>query len=342
MGNSSVTATNKKSVYMTHVCSKCQCPIISVIQIEAITTLHYFVLGENAENDAYNNSENIIERETCKIDSLHINKVRLQTLKNEEVKIKNGYYSFSIKGFDTPCPNCFHMEPWQKTIGDDSKIIGLSDENFPLTYTSKTNVENWANKCITSLIERIEGLRNNNELVEQKKNSVLASTKRIEEIERMINNIPEIKNKESLSVQLDELKQHKKLLGVFDFKRKKEIDIKIKLVQDRIIEINKIIADKKKPLEAEKNKLGENIQYDQAIAYGCSGNVNIKKLMDSLCYCFTANDILLSDYDNFASSNNTQNEVVNVKDDEKAIFCHKCGFKLLEQSSFCSRCGASI
>ena len=114
MASSRMIATRKRPVFMSHICSKCGFPMISVVQIESEAQKTYTFSQEKASQIASDTAENAIEDEIRRIESCRRDRVVLVGKLKKGSMISPGYFcDASFSGHQTRCPYCGNLEPWK-------------------------------------------------------------------------------------------------------------------------------------------------------------------------------------------------------------------------------------
>jgi len=199
--------------------------------------------------------------------------------------------------------------------------------------------------------EKIEEKRNDILLVEQSLTKSVESTKRIQLWQQQLIEIPELKDSEKIKNELQQYRIRKKQLGLLDFKGKKEVNSSIKILELKLEDVNKIISRKMKPINDNIKREQEELLHNQAIAFGLTGNIVVKKQGMSFSYFYEPNRIpeeliLTPSKDDLTEEENSV--VINEPNEQsekrhdKINFCRKCGFKLIPDSAFCTKCGSKV
>ena len=102
-----------------------------------------------------------------------------------------------------------------------------------------------------------------------------------------------------------------------------------------------------------------SLQKNQVLAFGCTGKIVVRELQKALCYIVEPNEIPNEKIQQYRSSPNgikavsltfkdgaSENKYINENEvspeTEQVLFCRKCGFRLLPDSTFCSKCGSKV
>jgi len=357
MGSSRIIATRRRNVLMAHICSECKFPVITVVQIESEAQKTYSFSQTKAEQIAGKTADDAIEHEIRRIENCRHTKTVLISKEKKGSMIAPGHFcDSSISGFEGPCPYCANIEPWQdssKMLAEKTmrKISELNDDSFPIVFKESNDAEQWAQDCVSKLMKKIEEKRNDILLVEQSLTKSVESTKRIQLWQQQLIEIPELKDSEKIKNELQQYRIRKKQLGLLDFKGKKEVNSSIKILELKLEDVNKIISRKMKPINDNIKREQEELLHNQAIAFGLTGNIVVKKQGMSFSYFYEPNRIpeeliLTPSKDDLTEEENSV--VINEPNEQsekrhdKINFCRKCGFKLIPDSAFCTKCGSKV
>lgn len=114
MSSSRMIATRKRPVFMAHICSECGFPVISIVQIEAEAQKSYSFFQEKAAQIASETADNAINEEISRIEACKNSRSVLTGKRSGSSMIAPGHFcSASFSGFQTSCPFCSNIEPWQ-------------------------------------------------------------------------------------------------------------------------------------------------------------------------------------------------------------------------------------
>lgn len=354
MSSSRMIATRQQQAFMSHICSRCGCPVVTMVQIDAESQKTYTFSQSKAEKIASDTAESAITHEIMRIEACRETKTMLLPKEKKGSMISPGYFcESSISGYDSCCPNCRHVEPWQSILSDVT-MEELSEDNFPVVFKDPDVTNEWACDCIHDIINRMNEQRQSVLLVQQCTSNAIDTTKRIEELKNRLTSIPELRERELIKHRLQELQRQKNQLGLLDIKGKKENATQIKMSELKLKDIDKIIRSKEQPLEAEIQKAEDSLQHDQAIAFGCTDEISTKKLGNSLSYHYVPRNIPTEMLENYSKhslhgSAEKETQASNItesssgkQEDSEIRFCRKCGYELKPGSMFCSKCGSRI
>ena len=355
MGSSRVIATRKCQVYLSHICSECKFPVITVVQITAEAEKTYTLSQSKAEQIADETAQNAIKREIRRIESCRRTKIGLVDTQQTRTMIELGHwYDSIITDFETPCPQCSNIEPWQVSYDlapkiSKHKISELNDDNFPIVFKDFDCADRWAKDYISRFVEELEEKRKDASQVEQAIKNSIISINQIKSYQQQLNLIPELKYCEMFNKQLREYKVKRSQLGLLNFIRKKDINLNIKVLELKLEDVNQIIKDKTNSINFDINREQNILLQNQAIAFGCTNDIVISEHKNTLIYHHKPNDIpenlLMSSHElstNKISSHNEHDNTPLTQSSGEIAFCRKCGFKLIPDSVFCSKCGKKI
>lgn len=354
MASSRMIATRKQGVFMAHICSVCGFPTISVVQIEAEAEKTYTFSQSKAEAIASETADNAINEEIWRIESCYNSKQPLVGKQKGSGMIAPGHFcSSSFSGFATGCPSCLSIEPWQSATSK-KKMDELVKENFPVVFKDANKAEQWAFDKVREMVAQIASKREDALVVEQ-------AIKEFKEVKAQIliwayemNNLPEQVEYDRLNEELSVAKKQKASLGLFDFKLKKTVSEKIKMLEP-IVKKRKEELDKKvEPIARRIVDTGNQLRTTQAIAFGYTDDILSKENGNAFSYFFDPNeapdDIMaeIEDYVEQAKSGKQPSFAPKATPaaaptcSDEAVYCRKCGFKLLPDSTFCTKCGSVI
>ncbi len=163
--------------------------------------------------------------------------------------------------------------------------------------------------------------------------------------------IPEKAQLTQLKAQLQDLEKRKDQLGILDLKGKKEVGSAIKVTELKIADMSKIIALKDAPFLEQIQADRQRLLYTQAVAFGCKDVVMSMRNGNAFSYQYAANDIpqelMIGMSINMAECipEDEKQEKTPKKHIEQRLaplFCRKCGYKLLPDSTFCTKCGTRV
>lgn len=354
MSSSRIIATRKRSVFMAHVCSECGFPMITVVQIEAEAQESYTFSQKKAEQIASETAENAINNEIKYIESCYSTKsVLVEKQKKQRDDFSGVFFTSSFSGHISQCPKCLNVEPW-KAASSKKSMSELYKKNFPTVFTDPDKAEKWAFDIINSMVRECMMKHMDASIAQEAVEKVIDSKIRINAWLKEINSIPEEPERNRLKVELSNAEKLKSQLGIFDFKNKKIISEKIKILRLQIKDLDRIIENKNSPILEKIVKLKNELLVTQSIAFGCTGDVLSEKRGNAISFFISPNDIpddVLRRIDDSIESTlkivtdfkaESLSEVESCLDVEKPVFCRKCGYKLLADSLFCTKCGTKV
>lgn len=339
---------------MAHVCSECGFPMITVVQIEAEAEKTYTFSQSKAEQIASETADNAIQEEIRRIESCYSTKLPIVGKRKGSRMISPGHFcTSSFSGYVSQCPRCLNIEPWKSTTSK-KKMDELHKEHFPMVFTDLGKAENWACDIIRKMAKEIEEKRRDNYAVKEAIGKVIDSKIKINQWVTELHSVPETVERDRLKTELTNAEKLKSQLGIFDFKNKKVVGVKVNILKLQIKELNDVI-EKKETLIAERIiKLENELLFTQSVAFGCSDDILSKQDGNTFSYFLSPNDIpdnVMEKIENADASNSEiilapqvekESDVSPFSDIEKPVFCRKCGYKLLADSTFCTKCGEKV
>lgn len=355
VGNSRIIATRKRKVFMAHICSKCGFPVISVVQLEAKAQKTYAFSQSKAMQIAGSTAENAINKEICRIESCWQTKELLIGKLEESSMISPGYFcESSFSGHQTRCPFCLNIEPW-KSSSATVPMRALKYEHFPTVFMDAAKAEQWASDYVKSMLNSFSEKATNLAVLEKVKKDAVETHFKFRELLQIMDNLPERSQVEQMKAQLLELRQRKKQLGLLDFKKKSVVTNHINEIELRLEDSKKMLAQKESPLTDQISRIKKRLMVVQAIAFGYKDKVVSSQLNNAFVYLFVPNNIPQAAIDKYGlpgvtdastvspSSSPINPEPAEVKSETgMAVYCRKCGCKLLPESLFCSKCGTKV
>lgn len=292
MSDARMIATMKRSVFMSHICSECGFPLVSVVRIEAETQKTYTFSQKKAGQIASDTAEKAFEGEIRRIESCRRNREVLVGNLEKRSMISLGYFcDASFSGHQTRCPFCGNLEPWKGPSPNGKTIDQLADDNFPVVFRKSYGAENWATDRVNDLIQTINNQRQNADTVRNSISSVLSIRRNLEKYLELSASIPEKAQLAQLKNQLKTLKMRKDRLGMLDLKGKKEVGSAIKTTEFKIADISRVIATKDAPYLDQIQANQKNLLRAQAVAFGCKDTIAYIQNGNAFSYQYVANDI---------------------------------------------------
>lgn len=342
MASSRMIATRKCSVFMAHICSKCEFPLISVVQIDAEAQKTYILSQKKAGRMASNMAEDAIEDEICRIESCRMNREVLTGKAKKRSMISPGYFcDVSFYGHQTKCPYCNNLEPWKGSSSEGKSIDELADDNFPIVFEDANAAENWAKGRVNELIQSINSRRQDADAVRNSIPRVLSIRRNLVKYSELSASIPEKIQLTQLKNQLINLETRKDQLGILDLKGKKELDLAIKATELKIADMSRLIAIKDAPYLEQIQVNRYSLLRAQAVAFGCTNQIVSIRNGNALSYLYATNDIP-SEFLTGMNEDEEKPEMCEEMQTSAISFCRKCGYKLLPDSVFCTKCGSRV
>lgn len=119
----------------------------------------------------------------------------------------------------------------------------------------------------------------------------------------------------------------------------------------KIADISKVIATKDAPYLEKIQANRYDLLCTQAVAFGCTNQIMSIRNGNAFSYQYVANDIpeeFLTGINEDAEERIAAHEMceeaqkANVAQTSTPLFCRKCGYKLLPDSAFCTKCGSRV
>lgn len=348
MGSSRMIATRQRAVFMSHICSKCGFPLISIVQIESESQKTYTLFQEKAGKIASDTAEKAIEDEIRRIESCRKDRTVLVGKLKKGSMISPGYFcDSSFTGHQTRCPYCGNIEPWKTASPSEKAMEELVDANFPVVFKDSSDAVNWAKDRVMDIVQSINNQRTNADLVSGATSRAVSIRRDLDRYLELSKSIPE----KAQLAQLNDLEKRKEQLGLLDIKGKKEVGSAIKITELKIADISKTIAAKDTPFLDQIQANRQRLLYAQAVAFGCSDTVISLRYENAFSYQYVANDIpeelmaeTSTDIDERISEGKMREEVsgTHIEESSVPLFCRKCGYRLLQDSVFCTKCGTRV
>lgn len=354
MASSRIIATKRLSVFMAHICSVCGFPTISVVQIEAVAEKSYTFSQSKAEQIANETADKAINEEIERIVSCHYLKKPLVGKHKGSGMIAPGHFcTSSFSGYASCCPSCLSVEPWQSP-SSKKKMDDLVKKNYPVVFRNANEAEKWAFDKVREMVAQIEAKREDPLEVEQAISKVKEVKAQILVWAYEMDSLPELKEYNKLREELAVARKQKASLGLLDFRLKRGVKRKIKLLEP-IVKRCKEDRDKKvEPIARKIVDTGNELLTTQAIAFGVTNDILSKENGNAFSYFFSPNEIpanIMEEIESYVEQATNANQTAGVCEtpaiatpvnNNAAVFCRKCGFKLLPDSTFCTKCGSAI
>lgn len=356
MGRDRIMATRKRCVPIAYICSACKMPIYTALEVEVHAEKVYTIFSQSkAEKRLEEIAEIAIEREIRRVENCYVKQTTLVRERDwKEWSGDEGYIS-SLNGIDYFCPSCKNVELWQmpsKMMENNSKKISeLQKVNFPTVFKDVEAGVKWVYDVACKLMEEIEEKRKDSLEIKQATFKATESVKKIQQLQYEITEMPEVKIKEKIEGELHKYKEQKKKIGILDFKRKKEVDLNIRMLEMKLNDIDEVVSEKIRPINDKIKSEKCELIYNQAVAFGTTGKVVVKKLGSTLGVGYKPNSFpndLIIGLDEEVQKNDENSGLINEMETisetikNEMLFCRKCGFKLIPNSKFCTRCGTMI
>ena len=339
---------------MAHICSECGFPMVTVVQIEAEAQKTYTFSQSKAERIASETAENAINEEIRRIEACYHTKQPLVGKQKGSGMIAPGHFcTSSFSGFASYCPKCLSVEPWKSTAAK-RKMDELEKDNFPIVFKDADEAERWAFDKVRSMISAIETKRENANEIERAINEVKQAKTNILVWTHQMNTLPEQADYDRLNEELSVAKKQKASLGLLDFKAKKSVSERIKALEPQVKVLKDTLDKKIEPIARQIVTEGNKLLTTQAIAFGYTDDILSKQNGQAFSYFFSPVDIpddIMAEIEAYVENalngnkNISEPKVSRTEEPiscEEAVYCRKCGFKLLPGSTFCTKCGSKV
>lgn len=354
MANSCVIITRKRSLFVARICSKCGFPTIAEVYITARATESYFFSEAAAAKTATETAWNAIENETEQIELCYKVKKGLSSKKDEFVTNEDGHSCLvSVSNIFSPCSMCFNVEPWM-VAKEEQLIDGLDAENFPRVFRTRPEAEKWASDQVSAMITRIASQREDASMVERAVDEVKELIAKIAVLEHQNDILPEATAVKKKKRELETTVKQRDGLGLLNFKARIGISKRIKELEIQLKELEDILDKTRMPIFREIAKLRKRLTFIQAVAFGCATGIVTQKIGYSFGCRFHPNEIpgdILESIMRRTDDMQEQRQLVdsrlqsdgdNTIQNNEMFYCRKCGFKLLPDSVFCTKCGEKV
>ena len=354
MARTSIVVTRRDPVYVTHICSHCGYPMITTVSVDVRAEKSYTFSQTNAEEIANETADNAVDKEIKRIEACYVTKQPLveKDTGRDGLGMSLSCTSF-ISGFASHCPMCRNLEPW-KSASAKKKMEELKKENFPVVFRYTRQAENWAFGLAKAAMATIDEQRKDPTTIEHAIEELIEGKVQIWQWKQQMDNMPEQSVYEKLREELWTVRSQKASLGLLDRKAKKLLDKKIAFLEEKIKNAKNLRDQKLEPISLAIIDLNNKLRTTQAVAFGCTGKYTRKECGNALVYTFSPNKIpdeVMEEIDNRKSRlSHELNDVVfsELEHSEKhannteIAYCRKCGFKLLPNSAFCTKCGSIV
>ena len=329
-------------------------PIHKVVTIDVKTQIVYGFSAKNAYKEAEETTKEGVDREIKRIEyCINNNQVLTSANKDNGMLAPGAFCDSYIYGFETECPFCSNLEPWQATNNSSTKndLYNIINTYHPAVFQDDNSANRWKDYCTFAIIANIHKNREDAKIIDQAKKYVYDSIKEIQILNDQLKTIPEKEEIETLSKKLREQEYINSNIGIFDIKRKNKIKSEIKVTKEKLSDLNIALKAKSSEISNHITDIKVSLLKKQAIAYGAKDSFDVKRKYNSYAYLLKPNDIpdeitnSIKNETNEKASNTQNNNTDTTHTQMKSsdiIYCRKCGFKLLPESTFCTKCGAKI
>lgn len=354
MGLSYLSITRSRDVYLVHVCSQCHMAILSTVQITAYARIGYTYHADQAESMVEKVARSALAQEVRHLDACCRDKTPFDWKGTDEPHIsRNLSCRTTLRHLGSPCPSCGRVEPWESFSARISlsgkRLTELDASNFPKLYETMEDADRAAKELVTQMIAQVNQARKNSEVVQQAKQDAAVSVQKVKAVQEEFRNIPEEKEKEQLSSELAERKARKAKIGILDIKRNSENKKAIASLEATLAQLDQTIQQKRMNLKWRLNQALAEFLQNQALAYGCISDFLIQYAYGAQYYFYLAADtpskpassasVYQADHPAPAKQDS---QPLQGSGTEKHTYCPYCGFKLLPDSRYCTKCGKKV
>lgn len=354
MGLSYLSIIRSRDVYLVHVCSQCHMAILSTVQITAFARIGYTYDADQAEGMVEKVARSALAQEVRHLDACCRDKTSFDWKGTDEPHIsRNLSCRTTLRHLGSPCPGCGRVEPWESFSARISlsgkRLTELDASNFPKLYETMEDADRAAKELVTQMIAQVNQARKNSEVVQQARQAAAVSAQKVKAVQEEFRDIPEEKEKEQLSSQLAERKARKAKIGILDIKRNSENKKAIASLEATLAQLDQTIQQKRMNLKWRLNQALAEFLQNQALAYGCTSNFLIQYASGAQYYFYLAADTpsepassVCIHQDNHPAPARQDSPPLQGPGAEKHTYCSYCGFKLLPESRYCTKCGKKV
>lgn len=363
-------------VHLFHVCSGCGFPVVSTAKIlvsaQKATTLN---TPEGARQILKKTTATAVQSAIDMINRCRKDRVALDpgVFGMHSMGLSH-YYNSRFYGYETPCPYCLNIEPWQRVSGAKHLLSELDEVNFPYVTRHLDKAEKWACDYVAELIDEIDELRSelDAEDIRKAETEAAQTAASIRDLVQIYSSLPERIRVKELETRFKELTKEKKLLGALELAKKAELSKSIKATQRALRVEKETLSESELPIKNQLRYEREKLLKAQATAFGCTDQIETVIALNSICYHYTPNEpgsessedtdyeleLDLEDETEFVQDDETdrvqeddaelmqedelENEVKTETGEPTPSFCRKCGNKLPDDSVYCPYCGSKI
>lgn len=354
MGLSYLSVIRSRDVYLVHVCSQCHMVVLSTVQITAFARIGYAHHADQAESTVEKTARNALAQEVRQLEACCRDKTSFDWKGTNEPHVaRNLSCNTTLCHLGSPCPSCGRVEPWESFSARISlsgkRLTDLDASNFPKLYETKADADRAAKELVTQMIAQVNQARKNSEVVQQARQDAAVSAQKVNAIQEEFRNLPEEKEKEQLSSQLAERKARQAKIGILDIKRNSENKKAIASLEATLAQLNQTIQQKRMDLQRRLNQALTAFLENQALAYGCTSDFLIQYAAGAQYYFYLAADTpskpassVCIHQDDHPAPAKQDTPPPQLPGAEKGGYCPYCGFKLLPESRYCTKCGKKV
>lgn len=354
MGLSYLSITRSRDVYLVHVCSQCHMAVLSTVQITAFAKIGYTYDADQAESMVEKVARSALAQEVRHLEACCRDKTSFDWKGTDEPHVaRNLSCRATLRHLGSPCPSCGRVEPWESFSARISlsgkRLTELDKANFPKLYETMEDADRAAKELVTQMIAQVNQARKNSEVVQQARQDAAVSAQKVKAVQEEFRNIPEEKEKEQLSSELAERKARKAKIGILDIKRNSENKKAIASLEATLAQLDQTIQQKRMNLKWRLNQALAAFLQNQALAYGCTSDFLIQYASGAQYYFYLAADTprepassVCIHQDNHPAPARQDSPPLQGPGAEKHTYCSYCGFKLLPESRYCTKCGKKV
>lgn len=266
---------------------------------------------------------------------------------------------------------CGNYEPWKSEAYADKKTSTLGEAYFPEVFAEKYKAENSARAKAAEEIELLSDPTDEERRTSEE--CIIKLLRQIRELRARRDNLPEQQQIRELDRVKNELASKSSKVGILDFKRKRQHSAQLYNVISEQAVCYDMLQKKQLQIDRQIMRLQAETIIEAALAYDCTGNVccvqsenvttyyietgeipeRVLRIAESDTETMQISETFASQLDEGleaakqqlqakAEQSHAGENTATVTETTSPLFCRKCGFKLIAESAFCSRCGSKI
>ncbi|MBQ4566005.1 MAG: zinc ribbon domain-containing protein [Oscillospiraceae bacterium] len=341
MSTSRIFVTKRRVVYLCHICSSCNYPVLSYVTITSEGQKTYSFMQEHATDLADRLAEEGIQDEIVRIRERIVARGVLTSTGNRNSFRGVGRFCNSrLTGQNSPCPNCGAYESWMEGHKGKLSLNNTPKLSFPTLFTVFSEAEEWAISYIQTLINKAQCSQLSEVSIANARRDHVRLCISIEDLISQRDSLPEIAQKKALLKEQEIVVQNKKSLHFFDIRKKNSMNQTLKEIELRLRDLDKNITLQQFALNKEIKRRANLLREEQIKAYGCSGKHIVQQEGESIVFLVEPSSIDNAAFSYYVSE--LLSELQGNSTYEESKFCRKCGKSLSNSVSFCRVCGAKI